>query len=255
MPEDEDVLVADFLADFDVGAVHGADGERAVEGELHVARAGGFGAGGGDLLGEIGGGKDTLGQRDAVVGQERDLEPIAHGRIIVDHSPTALMSRMMCLAMKYPGAALPPKITVRGVIDVVPFANAVIERDDVQQVQDLPLVFVNTLHLAVENGIGIDPDRRAAFLELLLDDFRQTFFAGELAFPPLALKRAIAWPERHELFELIQIGDPPVADGIGDELRQRRIAFEQPAALGDAVGLIVELLAATTRRNRGTARS
>jgi hypothetical protein len=41
----------DLLADFDVGAVERADGQSAVEGELHVAGAGGLLAGGGDLLG------------------------------------------------------------------------------------------------------------------------------------------------------------------------------------------------------------
>src|SRR5262249_35462032 len=44
--EDKHVVVADLLADLDVGAVHRADGEGAVEGELHVARAGGLGPGG-----------------------------------------------------------------------------------------------------------------------------------------------------------------------------------------------------------------
>ena len=75
---------ADFLEDFDVGAVERADGERAVEGELHVARAGGFLARGGDLLGEVGRGDDLLGERDAVVGQEDDLELVVDARVAVD---------------------------------------------------------------------------------------------------------------------------------------------------------------------------
>jgi len=44
--EDEDVVVTDDILDFDVGAVEGADGERAVEGHLHVAGAGGLHPGG-----------------------------------------------------------------------------------------------------------------------------------------------------------------------------------------------------------------
>jgi hypothetical protein len=83
--EDEEVLATDGLGHLDVGAVPGADGECAVEGELHVAGARGLGAGGGDLLGEIGRGDDGLGQRDAVVGQEDELEPVAHARVAVDH--------------------------------------------------------------------------------------------------------------------------------------------------------------------------
>ena len=49
--KEEEVLCADFLADFDIRAVERANGERAVERKLHVARAAGFLARGGDLLG------------------------------------------------------------------------------------------------------------------------------------------------------------------------------------------------------------
>ena len=82
--EDEDVVVADLLLDLDVGAVERADGERAVERELHVAGAGGLLAGGGNLLGEVGRRDDFLGERHAVVGQEGDLELAADARVGVD---------------------------------------------------------------------------------------------------------------------------------------------------------------------------
>ena len=64
-------------ADLDVGAVHRADGQRAVQRELHVAGARGLRARRGDLLGQLGRREDLLGQRDAVVGQEHDLEQVA----------------------------------------------------------------------------------------------------------------------------------------------------------------------------------
>ena len=51
--EDEDVVVADEIAQLDVGAVERADRQRAVQRHLHVAGAGGLHAGGRDLLGEI----------------------------------------------------------------------------------------------------------------------------------------------------------------------------------------------------------
>jgi hypothetical protein len=50
-PEQEEVLGPDLLANLDVRAIERTDGERAVHGELHVARAGGLLAGRGDLLG------------------------------------------------------------------------------------------------------------------------------------------------------------------------------------------------------------
>ncbi len=62
-PEDEDILRADMLEDLDIGAVERADGQRAVERQLHVAGARRLHAGGRDLLGKVGGGNDGLGQR------------------------------------------------------------------------------------------------------------------------------------------------------------------------------------------------
>src|SRR5665647_1318421 len=53
-PEEEEVVVADELADLDVRAVERADGECAVERELHVPGAGGLLAGERDLLGQVG---------------------------------------------------------------------------------------------------------------------------------------------------------------------------------------------------------
>ena len=60
-PEDEDIILPHLFAYLDIGPVQGADGQGAVQRELHVAGAGGLGAGGGDLLGEIGGRNDQLG--------------------------------------------------------------------------------------------------------------------------------------------------------------------------------------------------
>src|SRR5579883_2410669 len=49
-PEDEDVLRADRVTNFDVRTVQTANRQRPVEGKLHIARARGFGAGCGNLL-------------------------------------------------------------------------------------------------------------------------------------------------------------------------------------------------------------
>src|ERR1700722_4628578 len=65
--ENEDIVVADQIAHLDIGAVESADGQGAVERHLRAACARGFHAGGGDLLGQVGGGHDDLGQRNIVV--------------------------------------------------------------------------------------------------------------------------------------------------------------------------------------------
>ena len=96
--EDEDVLPADMLADLDVGAVEGADGERAVERELHVAGARRLHAGRRDLLGQVGGRDDPLGTADIVVGQEDDLQQAADRRSLFTRAATSWISLMISLA-------------------------------------------------------------------------------------------------------------------------------------------------------------
>jgi len=66
--EEKEILRAHLLAQLDVRAIERADRERAVHAELHIARAGGLLAGGRDLLGQVGGGDDFLGERHTVVG-------------------------------------------------------------------------------------------------------------------------------------------------------------------------------------------
>lgn len=83
--KDEDVVVAHLLGHFDVGAIEGADGERTVQHELHVAGAGGLGAGGRDLLAQVGGRDDLLGKGHAVVLQVDHLELVADDGVVVDH--------------------------------------------------------------------------------------------------------------------------------------------------------------------------
>ena len=65
--EDKNIFRTDFFTDLDVGAVEGANREGSVEGEFHVAGARGFLAGRRNLLGEIRGRDDFLGERDPVI--------------------------------------------------------------------------------------------------------------------------------------------------------------------------------------------
>ena len=91
----------DQLADLDVGAVVGADGQRAVERELHVAGAGRLLAGQRDLLGQVGGRDELLGQRHVVVRRERHASagPSTSGSALTV-APTALIRSMISLAIR-----------------------------------------------------------------------------------------------------------------------------------------------------------
>ena len=96
--EDEDVVPAHMFEDLDIGAIQRADGQRAIERELHVAGAGGFHAGRRDLLREICRRNDHFRQADIVVRDEDDLQDVADGRIVFTTLATSLASLMMSLA-------------------------------------------------------------------------------------------------------------------------------------------------------------
>ncbi len=84
-PEEEEILGSDLLADLHVGPIQGADGQRAIHRELHVAGAGCLLAGQGDLLGEIGGRVETLAVLDIEVGHEdHPDEPVDLGVVVDD---------------------------------------------------------------------------------------------------------------------------------------------------------------------------
>ena len=82
--EDEDVLVAHGVPDFDVRAVERPDRERTVEGEFHVPGSGSFHPGGRDLFREVRSRNDKACDGHPVVGDEDDLQLPVHLLVRVD---------------------------------------------------------------------------------------------------------------------------------------------------------------------------
>ena len=117
---------------------------------------------------------------------------------------------------------------------VVP--QPVVQHDNAQRIEQLSFVFVDALDLAIENGIRVDNLARRGFEPI-----------GKMRFGvALGLAERVAESfvvgERLELAQLAEIGHPPVADRVGDRAGERRVRQQQPAARGDAVGLVVEAL-------------
>ena len=83
--EQEEVFLAGLLGHLDRGAVTGADCQRAVHHELHVAGAAGLESGCRDLLGDVACGYQALGQAHVVFRNEKNLELALGGGIDVDH--------------------------------------------------------------------------------------------------------------------------------------------------------------------------
>ena len=145
------------------------------------------------------------------------------------------MNLMTSLAKWYAGAALPEKKNVRGGTSRVGFfAQAVVEHDDVERVQELPLVLVDALDVRVEDRLGIDHLSRSG-----LEPAGEPHLGLALGSANGAAERLV-FGQRLELLELLEIGDPAVADGVRDHPGERRIREQEEAPLRDAVRLVVE---------------
>ena len=233
--EEEEVIGPHLVADLDVCAVERADGQGAVQGELHVACTARLFAGGGDLLREIGCREDPLRERNAVVGEEHDAQLAVDLRVRVDHRAHRVDQLDDQLRRCVGGRRLPAedeRARDHGQVRVL--LRPQVERNHVQEIEQLALVFVHALDLHVEERVAIDVHAVLRF-----------DVPGELVLVPL-LDRAHLGAEggvfgvRGQLLELLELRDPPVPDTAGDGVRQEGIRGQQPAAGSYAVGDVVE---------------
>ena len=106
-------------------------------------------------------GNDPLGERDAVVGQEGDLELVAHARVGVD---------LRADGVDRPDDVLRHVVARRGLgrededaglhVERRVLQDAAVKGEDVQQIQVLALVLVQALDLHVEDRVRGDRRRR-----------------------------------------------------------------------------------------------
>ena len=157
--EEEHVLVANLAVDLDVRAVVGPERQGAIHHELHVARSRRLHAREGDLLGDLGGRHDLLGERDAVVGKERDRELAARLRVGVDDAGDAVDEADDELRHVVPGGRLrrEDELARHGIVLRV-VEETVVEHHDVDREHELALVLVEALHLDVEDGVWVQID-------------------------------------------------------------------------------------------------
>ena len=90
-----------------------------------------------------------------------------------------------------------------------------------------------------------EPDGSLLFFTITcshLDEVGQTLLVLELDRPPLLLEGLVI-RKLAQASQLISLGNPLVASqGLRDELAEAGVAVRQPAAGGDTVGLVLELL-------------
>ncbi len=238
--EEEEILLANRVQDLDVGAVVGADGERPVHHELHVAGAGGFLSGRGDLLRQVGARRDHLHAGDPVVGNEGHPEPVTHNGIAVDDVGHVVDQLDDLLRHLVTGGRLAAEqdAAVAPVLLQVTAVNAVVEMDHVQHVEQLALVLVDALDLHVEQGVDREFDAT-----LLPHEPGQPLLVVLLRLVPGLVERLFPrFGTGLEFFDLGQVADPAIADPAADERAHVRVGIGDPAPRRDTVGLIVEFL-------------
>ena len=142
-----------------------ADGERAIERELHVPGSRGLHAGGRDLLRQLSRRDDRLRQTDVVVRQEHDLQQLAGQRIVVDDLGDVIgelddQLRLRVARRRLAGENLDPRHP--GLVRLG--LDGDVECDRLQEIEQLPLVFVDALDLHVEHRIRVDRNPEHALL-------------------------------------------------------------------------------------------
>ncbi|OIQ69217.1 hypothetical protein GALL_491840 [mine drainage metagenome] len=231
--KEEEVVRPDLLQDLDVGAVERADGRRAVQHEFHVAGARGLFARGRNLLAEVRRRDQLFRHRDVVVGGIDHLQLVADQRIVVNNARHVIdkvndffgdpIARRR-LAAEHLDARHPVRRRV--------FADSVPLCDGLQDVQQLALVFVDAFDLHVEQRVRVNRD--ATFLG---DPARDCHLVGALGGGE-GLGKGLVLDMRLQIAQAVQIADPCLADGVGNQLGQRTVRQMQPAARGYTVGFI-----------------
>ena len=82
--KDKDVLPPNLLPNLNIGAIQRAQNQPTVQHKLHVARARRLRSRRRNVLRNVAGGNDQLGERHGVVGDEDDLEVVARVNVVVD---------------------------------------------------------------------------------------------------------------------------------------------------------------------------
>ena len=222
--------------DLHVGAVQRAQGDRAVEHELHVAGAAGLLAGQGNLLGDVAGGDELLRPGDVVVLHHVHLHPGAHVGVVGNQILQAQDEVDDVLGDGVGRGRLGSKQQGDGPRGPVPRLDLPVLPDDVQGVHLLALVLVQPLDLDVEDGILLQRHTLP-----LLEGLAQGPLLLLLDGKQLLQGRCVVLVGQQP-FQLGGVLLPARADFPRDPLAQLRVAVQQPPAEGDAVCLVVELL-------------
>ena len=186
------------------------------------------------MLRQIGGGNDDFGHRDAVVGAHEDAEFVCHRRVVVDNFGDVVDEFDVEFGGGVAGGCFSAEEDdARDAVGVGVGLEFAIEVDDVEQIQELALVFVDALDLNVEEHVAGDVEGEVFFDEAL---FVFLFDGNE------AVEDGIVVGECFEFFEIFAVRNPRIADFFAQKVGETGVCRDHPTTRRDAVRLVVEAL-------------
>ena len=235
--EDEHILRSCLGKHLHVCAVQRTDGERAVDHQLHAARAAGLLACQRDLLADLGRGNEGLGHADVVVLEEDEIDLLADARILLDVLADHAEQLDDALGHVVARGGLGAEDEGLGLqVEVGIFLQIKIQTDHVEGVEQLSLVLVQTLDLHVKDRVGIQLFARLskdqvgkADLVLVLDGSQ-------------ALEHGLVVGKLGKVREALGLVAVGRSDAILNEACQSGVGIAEPAAVCHAVGDVVKLL-------------
>ena len=235
--EDIGVLLPHGLENFNVRTIQGSQGQRTVHHELHVRGTGSFLTSHRDLLGNIRSRNDVLGGRDIVVVNENNLDAVIDIRIIVDQVGNGVNQLDDSLCADVAGGSLRTEdedslgnIQSRVVLD------AEVQIQNVERIEQLTLVLVQTLDLDVVNCIRVDLDALA-----VLDPCGKVNLIRMLDLSQTSVELRVT--RTRVLRERIEVGDPAIRAGHFIQKRcQTGVALLEPTTRSHAIGLVIKAL-------------
>ena len=235
--EDIGVLLPHGLENLNVRTIQGPQGQRTVHHELHVRGTGSFLTSHRDLLGDIRSRNDVLGGRDIVVVNENNLDAAIDIRIIVDQVGNGVNQLDDSLRANVAGGSLRAEdedslgnVQSRIVLD------AEVQIQDVERVEKLTLVLVQTLDLDVVNCIRVDLDALA-----VLDPCGKVNLIRMLDLSQTSVELRVT--RTRVLRKRIKVSHPAIRAGHFIQKRcQTGVALLEPTTRSHAIGLIVEAL-------------
>ena len=194
--ENENILVADCLSHFNVRAVERTYGERAVYHELHVAGAAGFFTRKRDLFGYFRCGHELFRHGDVVVFHVHDVQLFVYLFVFLYIFGKEIYQFYDILCHLIPLSRLCTEdISLWLNVEVGIFPEIEIGIYDVQSVEQLTLIFVETLCLNVEQRLGIDEHA------LLFEGILCKLLLFDRLYLAEAFKHALVVFELFEVFE------------------------------------------------------